>query len=73
MGHLSHKNKKQEVFMGKRIGEVKRELGISENTIRNLERRGLIHPVRSLAGYRLFTEDEIQKIREIYRQPAEVK
>lgn len=53
--------------MEKRIGQVSRELGIHENTIRALERRGLIHPDRSLTGYRIFDEETIQKIREIYQ------
>ncbi len=55
----------QEVRM-KKIGEVKRETGLHENTIRALEEKGLIHPARTLTGYRLFTEEDIQKIREIY-------
>jgi len=70
MRHVSHNNKKQEVFMGKKIGEVKRELGLHENTIRSLERKGLIHPMRNLVGHRIFTEDVIQKIREVYQQKA---
>lgn len=52
--------------MGKKIHEVSRELGIHENTIRGLERRGLIHPDRNLVGHRIFTEDVVQKIRQIY-------
>lgn len=52
--------------MGKKIHEVSRELGIHENTIRALERKGLIHPIRNLVGHRIFTEDVVQKIREIY-------
>ena len=56
--------------MGKKIGEVKRELGLHENTIRSLERKGLIHPMRNLVGHRIFTEDVIQKIREVYQQKA---
>jgi len=48
------------------IHEVSRELGIHENTIRRLEGRGLIRPIRNLVGHRIFTENDIQMIREIY-------
>ena len=54
--------------MGKKMHEVVQELGLHENTIRNLERKGLINPIMSLAGHRIFTEQEIQKIRQIYEK-----
>jgi DNA-binding transcriptional MerR regulator len=50
----------------KRIHDVARELGLSENTIRRLEARGFIKPGRSLAGQRIFDEQTIQKIRDLY-------
>jgi len=53
--------------MRKKIHEVSQELGLHPNTIRLLERRGLIHPDRNLAGHRVFTDDMIQEIRAIYR------
>jgi DNA-binding transcriptional MerR regulator len=48
------------------IHEVGEELKIHESTIRRLEKRGLIHPSRTLTGHRIFTEEDISKIREIY-------
>jgi DNA-binding transcriptional MerR regulator len=56
---------KKEVRM-KKIGEVVHELGIHWGTIRNFEKKGLINPTRTLTGYRLFSEEDIQKIRELY-------
>ena len=50
----------------KRIHDVARELGLSENTIRRLEAQGFINPERSLAGQRIFDEQTIQKIRDLY-------
>jgi len=48
------------------IHEVSRELQIHESTIRRLEQRGLIKPSRTLTNHRIFTEEDISKIREIY-------
>ncbi len=50
----------------KRIHDVARELGLHENTIRRLEARGLIHPLRNLVGHRIFDERTIQNIRDLY-------
>ncbi len=51
---------------GIKIGEVARQLKIHPTTIRRLEKNGLIRTQRTLTGYRIFTPETIQKIREIY-------
>jgi DNA-binding transcriptional MerR regulator len=47
-----------------RIGELSRRLGVSEHVLRAWERRyGLLQPVRSAGGFRLYTEADLQRIR----------
>lgn len=53
-----------------RIGDVAKQLKIHPNTIRRLEKDGLIHTERTLTGYRIFTPETIQKIREFYAKDA---
>lgn len=48
-----------------RIGETAQQLGISRDTIKRLERRGLINPARDWAGHRRFDEETIQRLREL--------
>lgn len=51
---------------GMKIGEVARQLKIHPNTLRRLEKIGLFRTQRTLTGYRIFTSETVQKIREIY-------
>jgi len=53
---------------GYRIGETAKELGIHANTIRRLERLGLIKPQRNLVGHRIFNDEIITDIRKIYKR-----
>ncbi len=47
-----------------RIGEVSRRLGVSAHVLRAWERRyGVLHPVRSENGYRLYSELDERRIR----------
>jgi len=47
-----------------RIGELSRRLGVSEHVLRAWERRyGLLRPVRSAGGFRLYSEADLQRIR----------
>ena len=47
-----------------RIGELSRRLGVSEHVLRAWERRyGLLQPVRSVGGFRLYSEADLQRIR----------
>ncbi|MFI5890444.1 MerR family transcriptional regulator [Actinoplanes sp. NPDC051513] len=47
-----------------RIGELSRRLGVSEHVLRAWERRyGVLRPVRSAGGFRLYSETDLQRIR----------
>jgi len=46
------------------MGAVARQAGVSVDTVRYYERRGLLRPARRLSsGYRLFTEAAVARIR----------
>ena len=55
---------------GLKIGDVAKQLRIHPNTIRRLEKNGLIRTQRTLTGFRIFTPETIEKIREIYAKDA---
>ena len=47
-----------------RIGELSRRVGVSEHVLRAWESRyGLLTPVRSAGGYRLYSEDDQSRVR----------
>jgi DNA-binding transcriptional MerR regulator len=47
-----------------RIGELSRRVGVSEHVLRAWESRyGLLKPVRSAGGYRLYSEDDQKRVR----------
>jgi DNA-binding transcriptional MerR regulator len=47
-----------------RIGAVARQAGVSIDTVRYYERRGILRPARRLpSGYRVFTEHAVARIR----------
>jgi DNA-binding transcriptional MerR regulator len=46
------------------IGSVAEETGYSRETIRLLEIRGVVRPERDTTGRRVFTESDMEKIRE---------
>lgn len=54
-----------------RIGEVSKHLGVSQETIRRLERRGLIAAKRDWVGHRRFTEDDLLTIRGLLFQESQ--
>jgi excisionase family DNA binding protein len=45
-----------------RISEFARQLGVSPDTVRRLERRGVITPARDWAGHRRFTGDDVRQV-----------
>ena len=47
-----------------RIGELAKLLGVSPDTIRNAEDRGLIQPQRDWNNQRRFTAEDVERIRE---------
>jgi len=46
-----------------RIGELAKKLGVSPDTIRRLERRGVLVPDRDWAGHRRFSEADLERLR----------
>jgi DNA-binding transcriptional MerR regulator len=47
-----------------RIGELSRRLGVSDHVLRAWERRyGLLQPVRSTGGFRLYSEADLRRVR----------
>jgi DNA-binding transcriptional MerR regulator len=47
-----------------RIGELSRRLGVSDHLLRAWERRyGLLRPMRSPGGYRLYSDDDERRVR----------
>ena len=47
-----------------RIGELSRRLGVSDHVLRAWERRyGLLRPVRSAGGFRLYSEADLRRVR----------
>ena len=48
------------------IGSAAEKAGLSPQTVRDYCRRGLLKPIRDSAGRRLFTLEDIRRIREIY-------
>ena len=47
-----------------RIGELSRRVGVTDHVLRAWERRyGLLRPVRTAAGYRLYSEADERRIR----------
>ena len=49
----------------KKIGEVAKELGITTRTIRFYEEEGLLEPIRTSKGTRLYSEEHIRRLRVI--------
>src|SRR5688500_11462563 len=47
-----------------RIGELSRRLGVSDHVLRAWERRyGLLRPVRTAGGFRLYSEADLDRVR----------
>ncbi len=51
-----------------RIGDLAKVLQVSKDTIRRLERRGLMHFPRDWAGHRRFTEADLERVRALLFQ-----
>jgi DNA-binding transcriptional MerR regulator len=55
-----------------RIGELSRRLGVSDHVLRAWERRyGLLQPVRSAGGFRLYSEADLRRVRRMQDQLAQ--
>src|SRR5215208_2215194 len=47
-----------------RIGELSRRLGVSDHVLRAWERRyGVLRPVRTAGGFRLYSEADLERVR----------
>ncbi|MDP8267737.1 MAG: MerR family transcriptional regulator [Candidatus Tenebribacter davisii] len=55
-----------------KIGEVAKQLGVHDQTIRMYERKGLIKPIRSDHNTRLFTRNDVTKITTIITLTSEL-
>jgi DNA-binding transcriptional MerR regulator len=54
-----------------RIGELSRRLGVSDHVLRAWERRyGLLRPVRSAGGFRLYSEADLRRVRRMQEHLA---
>jgi MerR family transcriptional regulator, heat shock protein HspR len=53
------------------IGRAAQLAGISPETARAYCRQGLLSPIRDSAGRRLFTEADVQRLREIFKRNAD--
>src|SRR5437764_6818196 len=47
-----------------KIGEVARMVGMSATMLRSWERLGLIRPVRTDSSYRLYTSDDVARLKQ---------
>jgi PAS domain S-box-containing protein len=55
-----------------RVGELARRTGVGVSTLRAWERRfGILEPVRSHGGQRLYTEDDVERVAAVCRLVAE--
>ena len=50
-----------------RIGEAARHVGVSPSALRLWERQGLVRPARTDARYRLYSDGDLQRLREVRR------
>lgn len=50
-----------------RIGEAARRVGVSASALRLWERQGLVRPARSRGRYRLYSDGDVERLREVRR------
>ena len=54
-----------------RIGEAAQRVGVSSSALRLWERQGLVRPARSSGRYRLYSEADVEHLREVRRLRAD--
>jgi len=54
-----------------RIGEVARRVGVSASALRLWEQQGLVRPARSSGRYRLYSEEDLARLRRVRRMRQE--
>jgi DNA-binding transcriptional MerR regulator len=50
-----------------RISEAARRVGVSASALRQWEHHGLVRPMRTPSGYRLYSEDDLARLRRVRR------
>ena len=50
-----------------RISEAARRVGVSPSALRQWERQGLVHPMRTATGYRLYSDDDLSRLQRVRR------
>jgi len=50
-----------------RIAEAARLIGVSPSALRQWERQGLVRPMRTPGGYRLYSADDLERLRRVRR------
>jgi DNA-binding transcriptional MerR regulator/mannose-6-phosphate isomerase-like protein (cupin superfamily) len=55
------------VSVGFSIGEVSKELGLATPTLRVWEREGMVAPRRTERGYRIYHEEDVERLRKVKR------
>ena len=50
-----------------RISEAARRVGVSASALRQWERQGLVQPMRTSAGYRLYSDDDVTRLHRVRR------
>lgn len=56
---------------GLRIGQAAAAIGVSASALRRWERQGLVHPRRTHAGYRLYSDTDLGRLRDVRRMREE--
>ncbi|HET7686921.1 MAG TPA: MerR family transcriptional regulator [Candidatus Limnocylindria bacterium] len=56
---------------GLRIGQAAEAIGVSTSALRRWERQGLVRPHRTRAGYRLYSDTDLGRLRDVRRMRQE--
>jgi DNA-binding transcriptional MerR regulator len=54
------------------ITELAEAVGVHPETIRRLERAGILHSERDKNGWRVFDQSAVEKLKELYKRPVRV-
>ncbi len=50
------------------VADAARRFGLSPESVRDLEQRGLLKAIRTVGGYRLFQESEVERYAALRKQ-----
>lgn len=54
-----------------RLGDACRLLGVHADTIKRIEKKGIIHPYRNNAGVRFLSMEDVEKLKEMFTPKKE--